>query len=528
VGIDASAYSGIEFWLKGNGVPLVVSLKAGPTSDDFAEYEVRIDSAPTEWTRYRFDFEQDFRQPGFGQVEPIEAVVQNLEAIQFKTVSGEIGEEGEVWVDNLAFLYAGAQTASATVAGQVQAEDGTPIPFARLRLASGVARTVLTDAEGRFEADLPPGSVTVEATRTGFAAASTTTEVATGERADVTLTLARTVPAVKPTSTGPVRLAGRDLETDSDGDGSYDPFFVQGVAFSVAPIGSRTVNDDRIYDRAAAALDTLHANTIRTYSGIDPYMLDLAGEIGVGVIVGYWVPSGLDLSDPTTRAEVISDFRRFVDQYKDHPAVLMWTLGSEQNYQNGDNPYWYDLAQELAIAAYEQEGSAYHPVSINNGDIANIGDAAMQADDDALSYVDLWAANVYQPNLAATFFDAFRTRSDKPVVLTEFGIDALDDRTKQPYEDVQADFDRANWEQILASDDVAVGGTVFEFTDEWWKAGDPDSHDFGGYPTGSHPDGFSNEEWWGLIAVTPDTDGDGLDEWRARPAYFTFQDLWRP
>lgn len=528
VGIDAGAYTGLEFWLKGNGVPLVVSLKAGPTDDDFHEYEVRIDAAPEAWTRYRLSFADDFRQPGWGQEESIDAVLADLEAVQFKTVSGETGEQGEVWVDNLQFARAGAAEVSGRLAGQVVDDAGAPVPFVRVRLDGTLVRTLLTDADGRFEADVPAGAVTVTAERAGFADAEAAVVVTSAEPASVTLAMTPVVPAEKPVSTGPVRLFDGALQTDFDGDGAYDPFFVQGAAFSVAPIGSfGGVSDPRVYDRAAAWVDTLGANTIRTYSGLDPYMMDLAAERGVRVILGYWVDYAADLRDPGTRAAILDDFRSFVGRFKDHPALLMWTLGNEQNYQNGDDAAWYDLAQELAVAAYEEEGAAYHPVTVNNGGVFNIGDAALRADDASLTYMDAWASNIYEFDLGAGFFATYRGRTSKPVVLTEWGIDALDNRTKTEYETVQADFDVANWQQIVAAADVALGGTVFEFTDEWWKAGDPFSHDYGGYPTGAHPDGYSNEEWWGLVAVTPDTDGDGLDEWRARAAYYALQALWR-
>jgi len=113
------------------------------------------------------------------------------------------------------------------------------------------------------------------------------------------------------------------------------------------------------------------------------------------------------------------------------------------------------------------------------------------------------------------------------LVITEYGIDALDNRIKQEYETTQAVVDSMNWSQILAASEFVVGATVFEYTDEWWKAGDPNSHDYGGYETGAHPDGYSNEEWWGLIAITPDTNGDGYDEWRPRQVYYMFKRNWK-
>ncbi len=45
--------------------------------------------------------------------------------------------------------------------------------------------------------------------------------------------------------------------------------------------------------------------------------------------------------------------------------------------------------------------------------------------------------------------------------------------------------------------------------------------------TNQHPDGYSSEEWWGLIAVTPDTNADGLYEWRPRGAFKMFQRQWQ-
>ena len=206
----------------------------------------------------------------------------------------------------------------------------------------------------------------------------------------------------------------------------------------------------------------------------------------------------------------------------------MWNIGNEQNYQNGNNSNWYTLVEQLALTAYNIEKENYHPVCANNGNIYNIGNSDFKADDSSLVYLDLWAANMYEWDLSVKL-NQYKTRSNKPIVLTEWGIDALDNRNHKEYESTQASFDSTNWSQIISSGDVCIGGTVFEFTDEWWKDsnGNPDKHDFGGYSTGAHPDGYSNEEWWGIIAVSPDTNGDGMDEWREREAYSMFKRNWK-
>jgi hypothetical protein len=56
------------------------------------------------------------------------------------------------------------------------------------------------------------------------------------------------------------------------------------------------------------------------------------------------------------------------------------------------------------------------------------------------------------------------------------------------------------------------------YSDEWWKAGAPLTQDDGGYATDNHPDGFSNEEWWGMVAV--EDNGSAPDIVHPRLAYY--------
>ena len=420
------------------------------------------------------------------------------------------------------------------ISGQVTDISRAAIANAKVSLPSAPDfASVLTDEKGLFYlTGFPAAKHRIKVEKIGFETYEADVPKPINGTTTVNPILTRktyNVPAVKPLGTGKVRINNKKLETDFDGDGVYHEFIVKGAAFSPVPIGGKPLTH-AVYDRSILWLKNLNANTVRTYSGVDKYFLQQAAVQNIRVIVSFWVNLDLDLSITSVRQKVIDDFATMVLDLKDYPGVLIWNIGNEQNYSptqnNGNSQYWYSLVQEMAVAAYKVEGEKYHPVCVNNGNYYNIGSTAMNADDASLSYIDLWASNAYEQNFTS-FFNSYRTKSAKPIVITEFGIDALDHRTKTEYETTQADFDSTNWIQIRTANDVCVGATVFEFCDEWWKAGGINTHDYGGYSTGAHPDGYSNEEWWGIIAVTPDTDADGLDEWRARKAYAMFQKLWK-
>ena len=76
---------------------------------------------------------------------------------------------------------------------------------------------------------------------------------------------------------------------------------------------------------------------------------------------------------------------------------------------------------------------------------------------------------------------------------------------------MQASVNRALWRQALDNlsalhnGGVCVGGTVFEWNDEWWKVraqdgGSIETQENLGY-YGGQADGFANEEWFAIVAV---------------------------
>ena len=59
-------------------------------------------------------------------------------------------------------------------------------------------------------------------------------------------------------------------------------------------------------------------------------------------------------------------------------------------------------------------------------------------------------------------------------------------------------------EAIINSKEKSMGVTLFSFTDGWWKAGEIDIQNSGGWAPNSSGvpyDGTPNEEYWGILDI---------------------------
>jgi hypothetical protein len=96
--------------------------------------------------------------------------------------------------------------------------------------------------------------------------------------------------------------------------------------------------------------------------------------------------------------------------------------------------------------------------------------------------------------------------------VAEYGADACDANLPGYDPDSQALAAAALTREILehatsteAGAPVVLGGTIFEWTDEWWKdaAGSLSAQEVGGIAPGGgpYPDQVFNEEWWGIVDI---------------------------
>jgi len=348
------------------------------------------------------------------------------------------------------------------------------------------------------------------------------------------------IPFDKPQGTGAVQISGNDLLVDGSS------FTIKGVCYQPAPVGSLPwqydiYSDPGIYNRDLPILRDMGVNTVRTYSKVtSSAFLDACYNNGVDpiyVIMGFFINGESDLSTSGVRDAIKADFQSYVNTYRNHPAVLMWSPGNETEWAyKGCDYEHYTLLNELAEVAYIEEGSAYHPVTASLADIDDIGDGNLFTTDDEMDHLDVWGANVYRGITFGSLFDDYAAKSGKAFWVSEFGVDAW--HTNDKYGDLADGYiDEASqeqyavvlWDEIALRDDVCSGGTVFEYSDEWWKDdhGDPSIHEYQGfvYPEGiTHPDQCSNEEWYGIVAVSDN--GSAPDTISLRQAYYGLQSRW--
>jgi hypothetical protein len=259
-----------------------------------------------------------------------------------------------------------------------------------------------------------------------------------------------------------------------------------------------------------------------------------------------------------------------VKNLKDEPGILFWVLGNENNYSfSGKVNSWsseridklgdprvclvaraesyYTLVNEIALEIKKIDPN--HPVAMGNGELVCLDLAAQYAKD-----IDILACIIYRGKTFGNIFSSLRNTFDKPLVFTEFGCDAYNAYEKREDEDTQAMFLVNQWTEIYknlasgltplstgssAGAGNCLGGTMFEWCDEWWKHNDYDQNAWSTHDTESNWSNGSyyfdikaernmnmNEEWFGIVRVAPELEN-GVDKRSLRKAYYVIREFWK-
>merc|ERR1712151_339374 len=252
-----------------------------------------------------------------------------------------------------------------------------------------------------------------------------------------------------------------------------------------------------LVERDAALMASAGINAVRTYEPItDVNVLDALWRKNIWVCNTVYIWGGADTASAG----------HAVDAVKEHPAILMWVVGNEWNYNglyNGDSFDGALTKVNEAVSIIKQRDPS-RPVSTVYGEMPS------REIIKRLSNVDVWGLNVYRGISFGDLFSTWKDLSDKPMHLGEYGADAYNAWISAEDQDAQALATEKLTEEIIAhssvdGEGVCLGGFIFELADEWHKdqAGSPSEHDVGGVAPGGgpYPDSTFSEEWWGLLDI---------------------------
>jgi len=310
----------------------------------------------------------------------------------------------------------------------------------------------------------------------------------------------------------------------------YQPTPIGGNPSQAVPWGDYYTLDYRgIYERDLPNLRRMGANVVRVYSW-DPGanhtdFLNKAynnNRDSIYVLINRWIDPNSDWSNPAVVDAIKNEYRALAANVGAHPAVLGFMIGNELNRVNGANSNFWTAINNIAAAVKSAAPQRLVTTSTAEG----LGEIALV--NARMTSLDAWSVQSYRGTSFGNLFSTYAAASAKPLLITEFGIDALDNRTGQPFANnalVVADWTQNLWREIRNNQAIASGGCVFCYSDEWWKAaGAANVQGNGGHSNTLLPDTFSNEEWYGIFAVQDN--GANPDLLQPRALFSRLETIW--
>jgi GT2 family glycosyltransferase len=259
-----------------------------------------------------------------------------------------------------------------------------------------------------------------------------------------------------PSTTEPIRVHGKFFFA---GDRK---FHVKGVTYGPFAVGSHGA---QFPERHAVARDfslmvELGATTVRVFTVPPVWLLDMAADAGLRVLVGIpWSQHITFLDSRKTQAEIVRTVTEAVRGLGRHRAIFAYLIGNEIP---PDIVRWHGAKRvRQFLKRLMRAVKAVDPTGLVS--YANFPSTEYLTVD----FIDFLSFNVYLHQESA--FRRYLSRLhnlavDRPLVLTEFGVDSF---REGPEEQARI----LSW-QIRAAFDMGVAGSfVFAWTDEWFTGG---------------------------------------------------------
>ena len=216
-----------------------------------------------------------------------------------------------------------------------------------------------------------------------------------------------------------------------------------------------------VVGRDFAAMAANGVNAVRTYTVPPGWLLDLAHDHGLRLMVGVpWEQHVAFLDDPRRADSIERRIREGVRACAGHPAVLCYSIGNEIPASivrwHGRRRIERFLERLYRAAKAEDPGALITYVNYPSTEYLQ------------LPFVDLVCFNVYleaEEQLEAYFARLQNLAGDRPLIITELGLDSHGNGH-------EAQAIAVGWQVRTAFAAGGAGAFVFSWTDEWSRGGE--------------------------------------------------------
>ena len=165
-------------------------------------------------------------------------------------------------------------------------------------------------------------------------------------------------------------------------------------------------------------LKDIGGNSIRTW-GVDnaKQILDDAHKLGITVCLGLWVGHerhGFNYDDEYAVKGQLESFKKIINEFKDHPALLMWAVGNEMDLFYKNFKVWNAVED---IAAMIKSVDKKHPIMTVT---AGFDPAEAYLIKTSCPSIDILGINTYG-GISALSKMIRQSCWDKPYMVTEWG-----------------------------------------------------------------------------------------------------------
>ncbi len=234
-----------------------------------------------------------------------------------------------------------------------------------------------------------------------------------------------------------------------------------------------------VLDADLDLMASLGVNCLRTFTVPPRWLLDRAARRGIRVLVTIpWAEHVAFLDDPDLMGQIRGTVRAAADTLGTHPALFAFLIGNEIP---PDIVRWHGperIQDFLRVLAQEVKTRA-------PGALVSYANFPSTEYLDVSELVDFLSFNVYlhrEPDFRRYLSRLQNLAEDKPLVLTEFGVDAI--REGAPEQGVML-----GWMIRTAFESGVAGTCVFAWTDDWVAGGHQlaGTWSFGLVDAGRHP-----------------------------------------